>query len=95
MAAAPTRWTDERLDDDADRLTRFEANVDGRFDRLEARFDRFERSVDQRFDKVDARFDKWDRQFEKLNSKMDRLSHHVNGGLVTIVAAVIIKVFLG
>jgi hypothetical protein len=54
MAAAPTRWTDERLDDQADRLGRFEANVDRRFDKVDERFDRFEGEVDRRFDKADV-----------------------------------------
>jgi hypothetical protein len=67
MAAAPSRWTDDRLDDHADRLGRFEANVDHRFDkvderfdRVDERFDRFEADVDHRFDKVDERFDRAD-----------------------------------
>ena len=46
MAAAPTRWTDERLDDQADRLGRFEANVDRRFDKVDERFDRVEGRID-------------------------------------------------
>jgi hypothetical protein len=54
MAAAPTRWTDERLDDAADRLTRFEGNVDRRFDEVDRRFDR----VDQRLDRVEAKLDR-------------------------------------
>lgn len=53
MAAAPTRWTDERLDDAADRLTRFEANVDRRFEQVDARFDK----VDARFDRMEGRID--------------------------------------
>lgn len=61
MAAAPTRWNDERLDDQADRLGRFEGNVDRRFDK-----------VDERFEKVDARFDRFEgsveRQFERVES---------------------------
>jgi hypothetical protein len=40
MAAAPTKWTDERLDDAADRLARFEADVKDRFDKVDARFDK-------------------------------------------------------
>ncbi len=99
MAAAPTRWTDERLDDAADRLTRFEANVDNRFDRLE-------RGVDHRFDKMDAQFERADAvegarfaavhaEIATFTSKMDKLNRRVTSGLLTVVAAVIIKVFLG
>jgi hypothetical protein len=47
VAAAPTKWTDERLDDAADRLTRFEANVDKRFEHVDARFDKLESKIDK------------------------------------------------
>lgn len=74
-------WTDKRMDD-------FVKGVDHRFDEVGERFDRFEGSVDRRFDKVD-------RQFEKLDTKIDKMSRRLTTGLVTIVGAVIIKVFLG
>ena len=43
-------WTDKRMDDLADQVGRFEANVDRRFDKVDERFDK----VDERFDKIDA-----------------------------------------
>jgi hypothetical protein len=42
-------WTEKRTDDLADRVGRFEANVDQRFDRVDARFDHFEDKVDRQF----------------------------------------------
>jgi flagellar capping protein FliD len=74
-------WTDKRTDDLADRLGRFEGNVDQRFDKVDQRFDRFEAKVDQRF--------------EKLDSKMDKMTRRLTQGLITVVGAVFIKVFLG
>jgi len=43
-------WTDKRMDDLADRVGRFEANVDQRFDKVDQRFGR----VDDRFDRLEA-----------------------------------------
>ncbi len=37
MEAARTRWTDERIDDVAGRLARFEERVDESFDRADSR----------------------------------------------------------
>ena len=110
MAAAPTRWTDERLDDDADRLDRFEANVDRRFDKVDERFDRFEGEVDRRFDKADAlekeRFDGADAlQRERFaavhaelavaSKKADRMNWTLIGGFVSVLATVVGKFLLG
>jgi hypothetical protein len=33
-------WTDKRMDDFADRVDRFEGNVDRRFDKIETKLDR-------------------------------------------------------
>lgn len=103
MAAAPTKWTDERLDDNADRLTRFEANVDQRFDKVDQRFDR----VDQRFDKVDERFDRLETQMragfvglaaeskaasEKIDTQIQAINRTV---WAAIIAAGIAKLLFG
>jgi hypothetical protein len=93
----------DRRFDDVDR--RFD-EVDRRFDEVDARFDRVERRFDRFEDKVDARFGKVDRDTKEgfakseaaiasLGDKVDRMSRTVIGGLFTIVAAVIIKVFIG
>jgi hypothetical protein len=110
MAAAPTRWTDERLDDHADRLGRFEANVDRQFDKVDERFDRLEGEVDRRFDKADVatneRFDKAD-SLEKerfaavhaelavASKKADKLIWALASGFVTILAAIVGNALLG
>jgi len=110
MAAAPTRWTDERLDDQADRLGRFEANVDRRFDKVDERFDRFEADVDRRFDLAEVatkeRFDMADalekERFEAVHAelavaskKTDKLIWVLASGFVTILAAVVGNALLG
>jgi hypothetical protein len=74
-------WTDKRMDDFAGRVDRFEANVDRRFDKVDQRFEQFEGSVDRRFDKLDARLNRW--------------GQVLGGGTVTIIAAVIVKLFVG
>jgi hypothetical protein len=91
--------TDKRIDDLADRQGRFEENVD-------RRFDRFERRVDARFEQVDRRFEQvvTKEEFTKaeevhrermdgLNARFDRWGKIVTGGTVTIVGAVIVKLF--
>jgi DNA anti-recombination protein RmuC len=95
-------WTDKRMNDFADRVGRFEGDVKERFDQVDDRFDRFEgdvkvdfAKVDARFDKVDKRFDKVETSFEKLGAKMDWMNRVLASGLVTIVGAVIVKVFVG
>jgi uncharacterized protein YjbJ (UPF0337 family) len=102
-------WTDKRMNDIAGRVDRFEGDVKERFDRVdrqfdkvEQRFDRFEGGVKENFAKVDARFDKVDSRFDKvevdskeLGGKIDKMSRRLTGGLITVVGAVIIKVFLG
>ena len=88
MAAAPTRWTDERLDDEADRLGRFEANVDRRFDK-----------VDERFHQVDARFDRFeadvDRSFDRVEGRIDSLHRSIYGTTAAILAVLIAQILLG
>ena len=99
-------WTDKRIDDFADRADRFEANIDRRFGKVDQRFDRFEGDVNRRFDKVDKWFDKADAvenerfagvhaELATVSSKMDKMNRRVMSGLITLVGAVIIKVFLG
>jgi uncharacterized protein YjbJ (UPF0337 family) len=95
-------WTDKRLNDFAGRVGRFEGDVKERFDRVDQRFDRFEGGVKENFAKVDARFDNVDARFDgveadskELGGKIDKMTRRLTGGLITVVGAVIIKVFLG
>jgi hypothetical protein len=73
-------WTDKRMDDFADRVDRFEANVDRRFDKVDERFDRFEAQVDRRFGKVEA-------SIERLASKIDTTNRTIWGGILALVVA--------
>jgi DNA anti-recombination protein RmuC len=77
-------WTDKRMNDFASRVSRFEGDVKERFDR-----------VDRQFDKVDARFDKVEADSKELGGKIDKMTRRLTGGLITVVGAVIIRVFLG
>lgn len=93
--------TDKRIVDLTGRVGRFEGSVKERFDQVDGRFDRFEgdvkvnfAKVDARFDKVDARFDKVEAGSKELGKKIDKMTHLLMSGLITIVGAVIIKVFI-
>jgi DNA anti-recombination protein RmuC len=77
-------WTNKRMNDFAGRVDRFEGDVKERFDR-----------VDRQFDKVDNRFDKVEADSKELGGKIDKMTRRLTGGLITVVGAVIIKVFLG
>jgi hypothetical protein len=78
-------WTDKRMDDFADRVDRFEANVDRRFDKVDERFDRFEAEVDRCFDKVDARF-------ERVEGRFDSLQRTVYGSTTAIIAVLVAQI---
>jgi archaellum component FlaC len=95
MAAAPTRWTDERLDDQAGRLGRFEANVDRRFDKVDERFDR----VDERFDRfetdVDRRCERVDQRFDRVEGRIDSLHRSIYGTTAAILAVLIAQILFG
>ena len=56
MEAMRNTWTDERLDDLANRMDRAFDRVDVRFDKLEARFD-----------KLDTRFDAFQRTMIQIS----------------------------
>jgi hypothetical protein len=75
--------TDKRIDELAGEVRRFEGKV-------ERRFERFEDKVDARFDKVDARFD-------KVDARLASWAKIIGGGVativVTIVSAVVLKLF--
>ena len=88
-------WTDKRMNDFADRVGRFEGDVKERFDTVDQRFGRFEGDVKENFAKVDRRFDKVEADFKELGGKIDKMTRRFTGGLITVVGAVIIKVFLG
>ena len=74
--------TDIRIDEVAGRVDRFEADVKGRFEKVDRRFDRFE-------DKVDARFDRLDARFDRLDARFDRWGKIVGGGVVTAVGTIV------
>ena len=91
----------ERFDQVDDRFDRFEGDVKDRFDRFEGDVKVNFAKVDARFDKVDARFDKADARFDKaeagskeLGEKIDKMTRVLISGLVTVVGAVVIKVFI-
>jgi hypothetical protein len=99
-------WTDKRMDDFADRVGRFEANVDRRFDKVDERFDK----VDERFDKVDVvtkeRFEEADalekERFAAVHAelavasrKADKVNWTLIGGVATILATSVGKILLG
>jgi hypothetical protein len=88
-------WTDKRMNDFTGRVGRFERDVKERFDKVDQRFDRFEGDVKEDFAKVDARFDKVGADSKELGAKMDKMTRRLTSGLITVVAAVVIKVFLG
>jgi hypothetical protein len=92
--------TDRRIDDLALRGDRFEADVKDRFDKVDrdfvkvdGRFERFEDKVDVRFDKVEARLGEMATkdQLAEINARFDKWGKIVTSGVVTIVAAVILK----
>jgi hypothetical protein len=94
--------SEKRIDDLAGRADRFEADVKTRFDKVDREFakadhrrERFEDKVDERFDKVDERFkgvaSKED--LAKLGARLDNWGKIITGGVVTIVSAVILKMF--
>jgi predicted nuclease with TOPRIM domain len=58
-------WTDERLDDLANRMDRG-------FDRLDARFEKFESRMEARFDRIDDRFERIDERFERVDARFER-----------------------
>jgi chromosome segregation ATPase len=50
-----------------DQMTRFEANVNERFERLEGRMDKLE----ERMDNMESRMDRVENRLDKLETKMD------------------------
>jgi peptidoglycan hydrolase CwlO-like protein len=81
---------DREIDKVDQRFDRFEGDVKEDFARVDARFDK----VDARFDKVDSRFDKVEADSKELGGKIDKMTRRLTGGLITVVGAVVIKVFL-
>ena len=70
-------WTNERLDDFAQR-------VDARFDEVDRRFD----TLDRRFEAVDRRFDAVDRRMDRMEDSIAALGDRVHAdirGLHTLV----------
>ena len=94
METPMTEWNDDRLDELNGRMKEGFAEVDKRFDKVDARFVRLEGEMKQSFAKVDWRFEKADHQFatkeelnevkmelRRLNDRFDRLLH-----MLTVVA---------
>ena len=50
-------WTDERMDDFRDEVSRRFDDVDKRFDKVDAEFRDLRTEMNTRFDRLDARFD--------------------------------------
>jgi hypothetical protein len=77
MEAMREAWTDERLDDLAQRMDRGFDRLDARFERLDIRFERLDARIDDRFDAMNARFD-----------AMQRTMLQIGGGLIgTLIVA--------
>lgn len=76
MEAMREAWTDDRLDDLANRVDRGFAQAEARTNRFEdqvdARFDRFEKRVEAGFNRMDARFEKIDARFERMDARFER-----------------------
>jgi len=89
MEAMREAWTDDRLDDLANRMDRGFDRVDADIRELrtetKSEFALFRTEVDRRFDKVDERFDKVDESFEKVDEKFER----VHGRLDSIQRAIV------
>ena len=99
-------WTDKRMDDLADRVGRFEGNVDRRFDKVDERFDKVDRQFEQaegitkeRFDKADAlekeRFAAIHSELAVASKKADKTIWTLVGGFVSVLATIVAKFLLG
>ena len=75
--------TDERIDELADRVGRFEG-----------RFERFEAKVDAKFDKVDERFEAvaTKEDVARIDTRLDEWGKTVKAGVATIVVAVVLGI---
>jgi hypothetical protein len=84
-----TSSTDRRLDDFSDRLGRFEDRVDDRFDKTvtKEQFEMATAETKERFGRVEA-------SITGLGERMDDMNRTITGSFLTIVAAVIIKLFI-
>jgi uncharacterized membrane protein len=92
-------WTDKRLDDLADRVGRFEGNVDRRFDKVDDRFEKAEVVTKERFEKADAlekeRFAAVHAELAVASKKADKMNWTLIGGVATILATSVGKILLG
>jgi hypothetical protein len=99
--------TDKRLDDFSDRQGRFEDSVNHRFDKVDERFDKVDErfdKVDERFltkeqfeivaSETRERFGSVEAAIAGLGERLDRMNRTITGSVLTIVAAVIIKLFV-
>lgn len=83
-------WTDERLDDLAQRMEQRFDEVDRRMDerfmevdrRMEGRFER----VDERFERVDERFADVDRRLSEMNERFAGLETTVERGFAVMTS---------
>jgi len=85
-------WTDKRTDDLADRVGRFEADVDRRFDEVDKRFDRLDDATKERFDKADAlemeRFAAVHAELAVASKKTDKMIWILMGGFLSVIAGI-------
>ena len=92
-------WTDKRMDDLADRVGRFEGNVDRRFDKVDRQFEQAEGITKERFDKADAlekeRFAAIHSELAVASKKADKTIWTLVGGFVSVLATIVAKFLLG
>jgi hypothetical protein len=91
MEAMREAWTDDRLDDLANRMDRGFDGVDKDVRELRAEtkseFALLRGEMCERFDKVDERFDKVDARFERVNDRLDSIQRTIAFGAVAMSAA--------
>ncbi|HEX4306944.1 MAG TPA: hypothetical protein VHZ54_12975 [Solirubrobacterales bacterium] len=81
MSVMEGEWTDKRMDDFAARVDRFEANVDKRFDKVDA--------------DIKTATARGDAQFEVLSTKIDRLGYRMWTPWIVIAGVLIAKIIFG
>ncbi len=82
MEAMREAWTDDRLDDLANRMDRG-------FDRVDKDVRELRSEMVEGFDKVDARFDKIDARFERMDQRLDSIQRLVAFGAIGLTTGIL------
>jgi hypothetical protein len=91
-------WTDERLDDLVKRIDQgfreqreetraLRAEMNTRFEAVDARFERMEARMDAKFDALNARFDA---RFDALNARFEAMQRLMISALLIVVLGFIV-----